>query len=270
MARLFRKILCPIDLDGSAPSALALAAETARELGAEVQVLHVVSMPLPAEGAPIFIEVCRERAELARTAVAELVKKHLSDVPSESRVEVGEPGSAIVAAAKQLPADLVVMATHGRKGVSRFFLGSVAESVMRGVTCPVLTAKYFPADRSTVAHWMTAHPFTISPEETLTAACAQMQQHKFRSLPVVEGGKLIGIVTDRDVRTHLLFLESTTARQAMATAPLTVTPNSSIWDAARLLRERKIGALPVLHDDRLVGIISTSDLLEALIELHEV
>jgi len=268
MARLFKKILCPIDLDGSAPSALDLAAETARELGAEVHVLHVVSLPLPAEGAPVFVEVCRERAELARTAVAELAKRHLADVPSESRVEVGDPGSGIVAAAKQLPADLVVMATHGRKGFSRFFLGSVAESVMRGVACPVLTAKYLPADRSTVAHWMTAHPFTISPEEPLTAACAQMQQHKVRGLPVVEGGKLLGIVTDRDVRTHLKYLESTTARQAMSMEALTVAPNTSIWDAARLLRERKVGALPVLEEGRIVGIISTSDLLEALIELQ--
>lgn len=266
MARPFKKILCPIDLDGSAPSALELAAATARELGAEVHVLHVVSMPLPAEGAPVFVEVCRERAELARASVAELVKKHLAEVPSESRVEIGDPGSGIVAAARQLPADLVVMATHGRKGLSRFFLGSVAESVMRGVACPVLIAKYYPSDRATVAHWMTSHPYTISPGEALTTACTQMQQHKVRGLPVVEDGKLLGIVTDRDVRTHLKYLESTTARQAMTTATLTVTPETSIWDAARLLKERKVGALPVLEKERLVGIISTSDLLEALIE----
>jgi nucleotide-binding universal stress UspA family protein/predicted transcriptional regulator len=266
MARLFKKILCPIDLDGSAPSALELAAATARELGAEVHVLHVVSMPLPAEGAPVFVEVCRERAELARASVAELVKKHLAEVPSESRVEIGDPGSGIVATARQLPADLVVMATHGRKGLSRFFLGSVAESVMRGVACPVLIAKYYPTDRATVAHWMTAHPHTVSPEEALTTACSQMQQHKVRGLPVVEDGKLLGILTDRDIRTHLKYLESTTARQAMTAAALTVTPETSIWDAARLLKERKIGALPVLEEERLVGIISTSDLLEALIE----
>jgi len=266
MTRLFPKILCPIDLDGSAASALELAAATARALGSEVHVLHVIAMPLPAEGAPVFVEVCRERAELARAAVAELVKKYLADVPSDSMVEVGDPGSGIVAAAKQLPADLVVMASHGRKGFSRLFLGSVAEFVMRGLTCPVLIARYFPADRNTVAHWMSAHPYTIAPDEPLTTACARMQRHKVRSLPVAEGDKLLGIVTDRDVRTHLKYLESTTARQAMATAPLTVTPDTSIWDAARILRERKIGALPVIRDDRLAGIISTSDLLEALLE----
>ncbi len=265
---LFKKILCPVDLEGSAPAALDLAAEVARELGAEVHVLHVVAMPLPAEGAPVFVEVCRERAELARASVAELVKKHLADVPSESRVEIGDPGGGIVAAAKQLPADLVVMASHGRKGLSRFFLGSVAESVMRGVSCPVLTAKYFPADRSTVGHWMTAHPFTIAPEEPLTAACTRMQQHRVRGLPVVEDGKLLGIITDRDIRTHLKYLESTTARQSMTREPLTVAPTTSIWDAARILRERKVGALPVLEENRLVGIISTYDLLEALIELQ--
>jgi universal stress protein A len=147
MAGLFKKILCPIDLDGSAPSALALAATIARTLGAEVHVLHVIPMPLPAEGAPVFVEVCREQAELARAAVAELVKTHLADVPNEWRVEVGDPGSGIVAAAKQWPADLVVMTTHGRKGLARFFLGSVAEVAMRGIGCPALTAKYFPAEQ---------------------------------------------------------------------------------------------------------------------------
>jgi len=266
MARLFPKILCPIDLDGSASGALDLAAATARELGSEVHVLHVVAMPMPAEGAPIFVEVCRERTELARAAVAELVKKYLAAVPCHWQVEIGDPGSGITAAAQQLPADLVVMATHGRKGVSRLLLGSVAEYVMRGVACPVLIARYSPSDRDTVAHWMSSHPYATAPDEPLTKACAQIQELKVRSLPVVEDGKLLGIVTDRDIRTHLKFLESTTARQAMAKEPLTVTPETSIWDAARILRERKVGALPVLHDGRLVGIISTSDLLEALIE----
>jgi len=266
MARLFPKILCPIDLDGSAPGALELAAATARELGSEVHVLHVITMPMPAEGAPVFVELCRERAEMARAAVAELVKKYLSDIPCHSQVEIGDPGSGIVAAAHQLPADLVVMATHGRKGVSRLLLGSVAEFVLRGLTCPVLIARYAPSDRASVAHWMSSHPHVIGPDEPLTKACTQMQEHKVRSLPVIENGKLLGIVTDRDVRTHLKFLESTTARQAMATTLLTVTPETSIWDAARILRERKVGALPVLQDGHVVGIVSTSDLLEALIE----
>jgi acetoin utilization protein AcuB len=266
MTPLFKKILCPIDLDGSAPCALELAARTARALGSEVHVLHVVSMQLPAEGAPVLVEAYRAHAEMARTSVAELVERYLVDVPRQAQVEVGEPGSGIVAAAKQLPADLVVMATHGRRGLSRFFLGSVAESVMRGVTCPVLTAKYLPAERVTVAHWMTAQPYSITPEEPLTAACAQMQRHNIRALPVVEGGKLVGIVSDRDVRTHLSYLESTTVRQAMSTPPLTVTPGMSIVEVARILRERKVGDLPVLQDDRLVGMISTSDLLAALVE----
>lgn len=268
MTGKFMKILCPVDLDGSASSALEMAAVVARQSSGQVHVLHVVSMPLPAEGAPVFVEVSKEQAELARASVAQLVAKHLADVASETQVEIGDPGYAIVALAKRLPADLVVMATHGRKGVSRFFLGSVAETVMRGVTCPVLTAKYFAVDRHSVARWMTTHVHTIAPDEKLTTACARLQQHHMRSLPVVENGKLIGIITDRDIRTHLSYLDTVDARHAMTEAVITVTPQTTIWDAGRLLRERRIGAIPVLEGERLVGIISTSDLLEALIELQ--
>ncbi len=264
----FRKILCPIDLDGSAASALEMAAGLARQSRGEVHVLHVVRLPLPAEGAPVFVEVTREQADLARASVVELVSKHLTDIPHESKVEIGDPGSAIVEAAKRLPADLVVMATHGRRGVARLFLGSVAEAVMRGVTCPVLTAKYYPVDAHSVARWMTTRVHTITPATKLTEACGLMQQHHVRTLPVMDADKLIGVVSDRDVRTHLSFLDTVTASEAMSDALLTVTPETSIWDAARLLREHRVGALPVVERGLLAGIISTSDLLEALIELQ--
>lgn len=265
MSGTFSRILCAIDLDGSAPSVLDLAAKVAQP-EANVHVLHVVELPLPAEGAPVVIETYRERADVERAAVADLVKKHLSGVNAKWQVEIGDTSHTVVKVARQLTADLVVMATHGRKGFSRFFLGSVAESIMRGLDCPVLIAKYQTVDRSTVAHWMTAHPFSIAPEQPLTKACATMQQHKVRGLPVIEDGKLVGIVTDRDIRNHLLSLDATSIRQAMATSPLTVTPTTPIKEAAQMLSEHKVGALPVLQGDELVGIISTSDLLEALVD----
>jgi acetoin utilization protein AcuB len=93
-----------------------------------------------------------------------------------------------------------------------------------------------------------------------------MQGHRVRGLPVVEGEELIGIITDRDIRNHLLSLDSTTVRQAMTLSPVTVTPSTSVKEAAQLLDRHKVGALPVLADGHLVGIVSTSDLLKALIE----
>jgi universal stress protein A len=268
VAHLFKKILCAIDLDGSAPSALELAANIAQQVGAETHVLHVVSMPMPAEGAPVFVEVCRQQAEVAKTSIERLVAKYLTGIPHESRIDVGDPAMLIIAAAERLPADLIVMSTHGRKGFSRLFLGSVAEEVMRRAPCPVVTAKFRATARDTVAHWMTQRVLTISPQEKLTAACALMQQHRIRSAPVVDNGKVVGIISDRDIRANLGNLDSVNVGEVMTAKLSSVTPQTSIWDAARLLRELKIGAMPVIEQEHLTGVISTSDLLEALVDLR--
>ena len=160
------------------------------------------------------------------------------------------------------------MSTHGRRGFSRFFLGSIAEVVIREVTCPVMITKTYPVNRFLVGHWMTSRPITITPEERLPHAVELMQQHRFRSLPVVGDGKLVGIVTDRDIRTNLNHLESLEVGKVMTTKVISVTPHTSVWDAARLLSERKIGAMPVVDEGVLVGIVSTSDLLKACSELQ--
>jgi nucleotide-binding universal stress UspA family protein len=268
MAASLKKLLCAIDLDGSAPCALGLAADMALQLGAEVHVCHVVRMPMPAEGAPGFVEVCLEQAKVAEGSVRRLVEKHLAGIPSESRIEVGDPAMLLISAAEHLPADLLVMATHSRRGFSRMLLGSVAEEVMRRVSCPVLTAKYHATDRDSVAHWMTPHVLTAAPSDKLTVASTRMQQHKIRSLPVVENERLVGIVSDRDTRANLSSLESLEVANVMSNKLITVAPQTSIWDAARTLRESKVGALPVLEKDRVVGIISISDLMEAFGDLH--
>ena len=83
-------------------------------------------------------------------------------------------------------------------------------------------------------------------------------------MPVLKDGKVIGVITDRDLRRHTGYLDQTEVSKAMSEQVLTVTPETTIYDAARLLREHKIGTLPVVEDGRLVGMISTTDVLEAL------
>ena len=208
------------------------------------------------------------QATVAKTSVERLVANYLSEIPHESRIDVGDPAMLIISAAEQLPADLVVMSTHGRKGFSRLFLGSVAEKVMRRVPCPVVTAKFRAMDRDTVAHWMTQRVLTIAPQEKLTAACALMQQHRIRSIPVMDNGKVVGIISDRDISAHLSNLDSLDVAQVITAKLITTTPQTSIRDAARLLCELKVGAMLVIEEERLAGIISTSDLLEALVDLR--
>jgi acetoin utilization protein AcuB len=126
-----------------------------------------------------------------------------------------------------------------------------------------------------VADRMTANPVAISSTDTLATARGLMDRGKFRALPVLENGILIGIVTDRDLRKHeglagkaVGYLEGTKVTDAMTPDPMTVPPESLAVDAARLLVERKIGGLPVMDKGKLVGIVTTSDLLRALVDMQ--
>jgi acetoin utilization protein AcuB len=89
----------------------------------------------------------------------------------------------------------------------------------------------------------------------------------FRQLPVVDNGNLIGIVTDRDLRQHTGYLESTLVDAAMTTCPVVISPADSVEAVSKLMIQHKIGAVPVVEHGRTVGIVSTSDLLKALLNI---
>ena len=114
---------------------------------------------------------------------------------------------------------------------------------------------------------MTPNPVTVAPQETLASAQAKMQAGKFRRLPVVKDGELVGIASDRDMRAHLGHEERTKITAAMSEDLVTVTPSTTIESAAQLMLKRKIGGLPVVEDGKLVGIITTSDILSAFLEV---
>jgi acetoin utilization protein AcuB len=118
-----------------------------------------------------------------------------------------------------------------------------------------------------VADRMTANPVTVTANDTLGKAKALMDAGGFRRLPVVEGDKLVGIITERDLRSHAGYLEATRVNGAMTPAPMTVPSHSSVQDAARLMLEHKVGGMPVVDNGRLVGIVTTSDLLRALLDV---
>jgi len=263
-----RKILCPVDLDDNVAIALDIAEPLARQNDAKIVVLHVVPVVLRPEAIALSAELYKSQVDAARWKLAELAHKHLGGLKSEIVVELGDPAAIIIATANQLPADLLVMTTHGRRGLSRLILGSVAETVMRRVRCPIMTARDSHIDRLAVGHWMTAHPVTASPDDNLSTVSVKMHEGRFRTMPVVSAGKLVGVITDRDVRANHSQTIPIKVGKVMTREVLTVTPSTSILDAARLLSERKIGALPVLKDGDLVGIISTGDLLHAFVEMQ--
>ena len=144
----FKRILCPIDFDDNSIAALDAAAEIARQSGAIVEVLHVVPIIIQPGGMPIYVDVYPEQEKEARAKLVEITKTRLAGIKYELRTTVGEPWAAILRSQRSIHADVIVMSTHGRRGLPHLFLGSVAERVVREAQCPVLTIPGRSGDKS--------------------------------------------------------------------------------------------------------------------------
>jgi len=114
---------------------------------------------------------------------------------------------------------------------------------------------------------MTQHPVTVSPQDTLATAQQKMTTGHFRRLPVVHDGTLVGILTDRDVRRHVGVEERTRVAAAMTETPLTVSPLTTVEEAVQLMLRHQVGGLPVVENGKVVGILTTSDVLQAFLEM---
>lgn len=132
--------------------------------------------------------------------------------------------------------------------------------------------------RHLVKDWMTPDPITIGPNTTLPEANRLMKECGIRRLPVVDNGRLVGIVTLGDVReaspstaTSLsiyelnYLLSRLTVEKIMTRDPITIAPETSLEAAARLMLEHKIGGLPVVDGAKVVGIITESDIFRLLV-----
>jgi acetoin utilization protein AcuB len=130
-----------------------------------------------------------------------------------------------------------------------------------------------------VSEIMTANPVTVKLDDTLRTAVAQMHSYTCRRLPVVNtDGSLVGIITDRDTRLALhspfvlherweeeALLDSVTVRACMTPAPIIIEPTADIEDAISLMLRNRIGGLPVLRGETIVGIITSTDIMTAFV-----
>jgi len=127
---------------------------------------------------------------------------------------------------------------------------------------------------------MTPDPVTVSPNVSVLEALRLMNERKIRRLPVVDSGKLVGIVTDRDLllaspspATTLAIWEihdllgKLTVEKVMASEVISVDEETPLEEAARIMADNRVGGLPVLRGGKLVGIISESDLFKTLLLL---
>jgi acetoin utilization protein AcuB len=133
-----------------------------------------------------------------------------------------------------------------------------------------------------VAKWMTRDVITVPPQEKIIDAFELMQGRGIHHLPVVEDGELKGLVTDRDIRLALIPSPLSTPEdrmyhlgalervdEIMATDLITVAPTTTIEEAAKLMAQYKIGAVPVVGQGKLVGILTETDILSVFIEMLE-
>ena len=126
---------------------------------------------------------------------------------------------------------------------------------------------------------MTSHVLTVSPTTTIVDALTLARAERIRHLPVVDQERLVGIVTERDLRTavppawtderdeYKQSVSTRRVREVMTSAVITASPTTPVEEASKLMYENRIGCLPVIDGNTVVGIITETDLLRALVEL---
>lgn len=118
-----------------------------------------------------------------------------------------------------------------------------------------------------IRRWMTKNPTVIESTKTLGEAKRMMDRGKFRRLPVMEKGVLVGIITERDLRQQAGHLDHTRVDAVMAKPVITVTPDMLLDRVAHLMVKHKVGGFPVIEDNKVVGMITAIDLLRAFAEV---
>jgi nucleotide-binding universal stress UspA family protein len=135
-----RKILVPIDFSSGSDAALELAASLARDSKAKLLITHVQVPPLATGGGEFIYTAPEPPTQELQARLAKVSPKDPS-IPVEHRLLHGDPSDCIVKLAEDEKVDFIVMGTHGRRGLTRILMGSVAELVVRWAKCPVVTVK---------------------------------------------------------------------------------------------------------------------------------
>jgi acetoin utilization protein AcuB len=131
-----------------------------------------------------------------------------------------------------------------------------------------------------VSEWMSHPVHTVKPRDTAFHARQMLEEHRINQLPVVAGEAVVGIVTDRDLRdafpsvfemaahgTKHVDPDHVTIESIMSSNLVSVSPTDALEHAAEIMRKQRVGALPVLDNGKLVGILCRSDMMEAFVEL---
>jgi universal stress protein A len=135
------RILFPTDFSHTGDAALNMATALARDSQASLLIVHVEEPPVAYGGGEMYYGMPEPALDEIKRMLAE-VKPTDPSVPFDHRLVTGDPASAIVKLANEEQVDLIIMGTHGRTGLRRLLMGSVAEAVVRRAPCPVLTYRH--------------------------------------------------------------------------------------------------------------------------------
>jgi acetoin utilization protein AcuB len=131
-----------------------------------------------------------------------------------------------------------------------------------------------------VSDWMTRKVFTVSPDDSISDAVSLIKEKGIKHIPVLKDEKLRGIISDRDIKEYTpskattldvyelhYLLAKTKVKEVMKTKVYTTSPDTPIEEAAMLMRDQKIGCLPVMENNKVVGIISDRDIFKVLVDI---
>lgn len=135
-----KKILVATDFSPSSEAALEMAASLARDSGAKLLIVHVEIIPYTASGSDYLYAVPEPRTAELQEKLSQVFPKDRS-IPVEHLLLTGDPADAVIQTAESEKVDFIVIGTHGRQGITRLLMGSVAEAIVRAAPCPVLTVK---------------------------------------------------------------------------------------------------------------------------------
>lgn len=290
-----------VPLDGSVLASRAL--EVARDmapLGSTLVLVRVVPWP---RSFVVDGETERPRDAEATAYGVSIATSYLERVAAplreagisvETQVIVSETKDTVsrhlAVAAASLSVDTIIMSTHGRGGVTGWLLGSVADEVVRNVDRPVLlvSARALAArttGQQCVGDVMTSDVVTLQDDESLVVALRKLVRRRASGAPVLDADKrLVGVISQRDImvwhaRTvdmlasgsvpapdeYVRHLRSEPVRTVMTSPPISIQESASLASALALLRDRGVHRLPVMRDGRLVGILTGSDVLLAML-----
>ncbi|PWW81830.1 MULTISPECIES: universal stress protein [Prosthecochloris] len=138
-----RRILCPVDFSEASRKAVRYAHEFAKGMGASLVLLNVVEpRPMAVDMSLSYVPLEEDLEKAAKEDLEEIIRtEREKGIEVQADVQIGTPSETILEKAEELDVNLIIVGSHGKTGLSRILMGSVAESVVRKAKCPVLIVK---------------------------------------------------------------------------------------------------------------------------------